>query len=92
MLGFDPITANATLDLMTITMMESQDTALKEVVIIGYGSRKRDNTTAIVSLKAEEISRTKVLNASQAIQGKAAGVQVVSSDLQVVLLQLLLEV
>jgi hypothetical protein len=39
MLGFDPITANA-LDLMTITMMESQDTALKEVVIIGYGSRK----------------------------------------------------
>jgi hypothetical protein len=32
MLGFDP-TANATLDLMTITMMESQDTALKEVVI-----------------------------------------------------------
>jgi hypothetical protein len=46
-----------------------------------YGSRKKvDNTTAIVSLKAE-ISRTKVLNASQAIQGKAAGVQVVSSDL-----------
>jgi hypothetical protein len=40
MLGFDPITANATLDLMTITMMESQDTALKEVVIIGYGSKK----------------------------------------------------
>jgi hypothetical protein len=42
--------------------------------------KKVDNTTAIVSLK-EEISRTKVLNASQAIQGKAAGVQVVSSDL-----------
>jgi hypothetical protein len=41
--------------------------------------KKVDNTT--VSLKAEEISRTKVLNASQAIQGKAAGVQVVSSDL-----------
>jgi hypothetical protein len=40
MLGFDPITANATLDLMTITMMESQDTALKEVVIT-LGSRKR---------------------------------------------------
>jgi hypothetical protein len=92
MLGFDPITANATLDLMTITMMESQDTALKEVVIIGYGSRKKvDNTTAIVSLKAEEISRTKVLNASQAIQGKAAGV-LVSSDLPGVLHQLLLEV
>jgi hypothetical protein len=32
------------------------------------------------------------LNASQAIQGKAAGVQVVSSDLPEVLHQLLLEV
>jgi hypothetical protein len=41
---------------------------------------KKVDNTAIVSLKAE-ISRTKVLNASQAIQGKAAGVQVVSSDL-----------
>jgi hypothetical protein len=48
---------------------------------LGTVREKVDNTTAIVSLKAEEISRTKVLNASQAIQGKAAGVQVVSSDL-----------
>jgi hypothetical protein len=47
---------------------------------LGTVREKVDNTTAIVS-KAEEISRTKVLNASQAIQGKAAGVQVVSSDL-----------
>jgi hypothetical protein len=51
MLGFDPITANATLDLMTITMMESQDTALKEVVSLGTVRKKVDNTTAIVSLK-----------------------------------------
>jgi hypothetical protein len=47
---------------------------------LGTARKKVDNTTAIF-LKAEEISRTKVLNASQAIQGKAAGVQVVSSDL-----------
>jgi hypothetical protein len=59
---------------------------------LGTVREKVDNTTAIVSLKAEEISRTKVLNASQAIQGKAAGVQVVSSDLREVLHQLLLEV
>lgn len=82
MLGFEVVAIKATANPMTITMLESQDTALKEVVIIGYGTRKKiDNTTAITSLKAEEISKTKVLNASQAIQGKAAGVQVVSSDL-----------
>ncbi|MBW8523564.1 SusC/RagA family TonB-linked outer membrane protein [Chryseobacterium chendengshani] len=55
---------------------------IEEVVMIGYGSRKAaDNTTSTSSLKAEEITKTKVLNATQAIQGKAAGVQVTASDL-----------
>lgn len=82
MLGFDALTTKATADVMSIKLQDSKDTELKEIVVIGYGSRKKiDNTTAITSLKAEEISKTKVLNASQAIQGKAAGVQVLSSDL-----------
>ncbi|MFP7655280.1 SusC/RagA family TonB-linked outer membrane protein [Chryseobacterium proteolyticum] len=55
---------------------------IEEVVMIGYGSRKKvDNTTSISSISAEEVTKTKVLNASQAIQGKAAGVQVIASDL-----------
>ncbi|REC50339.1 SusC/RagA family TonB-linked outer membrane protein [Chryseobacterium pennipullorum] len=54
---------------------------IDEVVMIGYGSRKKvDNTTSISSISAEEVTKTKVLNASQAIQGKAAGVQVTASD------------
>jgi len=82
LVGFDPISVPATAEPMTITLSESQDTKLNEVVVIGYGTRKKsDNTTAISSLKAEEVTKTKVLNASQAIQGKAAGVQVVGSDL-----------
>ena len=64
-----------------------KDTAIKEqqieeVVMIGYGTRKKvDNTTAISSINAEELTKTKVLNATQAIQGKAAGVTVIASDL-----------
>lgn len=82
LVGFESVSVAATLTPMTIIMKESKDTALKEVVVIGYGTRKKiDNTTAISSIKAEEITKTKVLNASQAIQGKAAGVQVTSSDL-----------
>ena len=82
LVGFEAVSVAATLTPMTITLKESEDTALKEVVVIGYGTRKKvDNTTAISSIKAEEITKTKVLNASQAIQGKAAGVQVISSDL-----------
>jgi TonB-linked SusC/RagA family outer membrane protein len=81
MLGFDSVSVPATSGQMTITLKEAGDTALKEVVVIGYGTRKKiDNTSAITSLKAEDVTRTKVLNASQAIQGKAAGVQVTSSD------------
>ncbi|WP_348823276.1 SusC/RagA family TonB-linked outer membrane protein [Flavobacterium aestuarii] len=82
LVGFESVSIPATLAPMNIIMQESKDTELKEVVVIGYGTRKKiDNTTAISSLKAEEITKTKVLNASQAIQGKAAGVQVISSDL-----------
>ncbi|WP_369753676.1 SusC/RagA family TonB-linked outer membrane protein [Flavobacterium sp. WC2409] len=82
MLGFEAVSITATAAPMTITLLDSKDTALKEVVVIGYGTRKRsDNTSATTSIKAEEISKTKVLNASQAIQGKAAGVQVIASDL-----------
>ncbi|MEN9909635.1 MAG: hypothetical protein RLZZ540_2784 [Bacteroidota bacterium] len=82
MLGFNGISIPASSGLMNIILKESEDTNLKEVVVIGYGTRKKvDNTTAISSISTEEITKTKVLNASQAIQGKAAGVQVISSDL-----------
>jgi TonB-linked SusC/RagA family outer membrane protein len=81
MLGFDAVSVPATTTPMTITLKEAGDTALKEVVVIGYGTRKKiDNTSAVSSIKSEEITKMKVLNASQAIQGKAAGVQVSTSD------------
>ncbi|MBV6881717.1 SusC/RagA family TonB-linked outer membrane protein [Epilithonimonas ginsengisoli] len=60
----------------------AKESKIEEVVVIGYGTRKKvDNTTAISSIGADEVSKTKVLNASQAIQGKAAGVQVTASDM-----------
>ena len=81
MLGFDSVSVPATAAPMTITLKEAGDTALKEVVVIGYGTRKKiDNTSAVSSIKSEEITKMKVINASQAIQGKAAGVQVATSD------------
>ncbi|MDR7212609.1 SusC/RagA family TonB-linked outer membrane protein [Flavobacterium piscis] len=81
MLGFDAVSVPATTTPMTIILKESDDTALKEVVVIGYGTRKKiDNTSSVSSIKSEEITKMKVSNASQAIQGKAAGVQVTSSN------------
>lgn len=81
MVGFDAVTVNASSNVITITLQESKDTELKEVVVIGYGTRKKaDNTGAISQLSAADITKSKVLNATQAIQGKAAGVQVIGTD------------
>jgi hypothetical protein len=39
MLGFEAVSAKATQN--DITMFESEDTALKKVVVIGYGTRRK---------------------------------------------------
>lgn len=53
---------------------------LDEIVVIGYGSVKRDKiTTSIVTVEGEEIAKQVASNAAEALQGKAAGVQVLSS-------------
>ena len=81
MVGFDAVSVKASLSPMTVTLKDSKDTELKEVVVIGYGTRKKsDNTGAISQLSTTDITKTKVLNATQAIQGKAAGVQVIGTD------------
>ncbi len=53
---------------------------LEQVVVVGYGTqRKRDLTGSIASVKGEEIAKQPVLTATQAIQGRVAGVQIISS-------------
>lgn len=52
----------------------------EQIVVIGYGaSRKKDLTGSSVNIRGSEIANVPVLTATQAIQGKAAGVQVVNS-------------
>ena len=53
---------------------------LDEVVVIGYGTqRRRDLTGSVASVKGADIAKQPVQTATQAIQGKVAGVQVLSS-------------
>ncbi|GAB3718054.1 TonB-dependent receptor [Spirosoma flavus] len=54
---------------------------LNEVVVVGYNTVKRtDVTSAVVSVNADEIRSRPVANALQAIQGKAAGVDITSNE------------
>lgn len=57
------------------------DNELSEVVVIGYGTRKAGAITgSVAQIKAEDIVRTPAQSAIQAIQGKAAGVNIVTND------------
>ncbi len=53
---------------------------LEEVVVVGYGIQKKtDITGATGSVGGAELSKQPVLTATQAMQGKVAGVQIISS-------------
>ena len=61
--------------------LEEEGAKLEEVVVVGYGTRKKkDLTGSIVSVGAEEIASRPVQNAVQAMQGKAAGVDIGSNE------------
>lgn len=66
----------------TINVTLSEDAELlEEVVVIGYGSVKRkDVTTSISTVSTKDLDQRPILSAAQAMQGKAAGVHVVSPN------------
>src|SRR5690349_2433301 len=56
-------------------------TQLSEVVVVGYGTQsKRDLSGSIASVKGEQISSMPVQSFDQALQGRAAGVQITTPN------------
>lgn len=54
---------------------------LDEVVVTGYGYTKRgDLTGSVVSIKSEDLMQTPTSDATQALAGRVAGVQVMQSE------------
>jgi TonB-dependent starch-binding outer membrane protein SusC len=50
---------------------------LSEVVVIGYGTQKKsDLTSAVASVSAEDLEKSRATNVQEALQGRAAGVSV----------------
>ena len=61
--------------------LESSSSQLDEVVVIGYGtSKKRDITGSVSSVQGRDIARIPVSTAAEALTGKMAGVQVVTTE------------
>ena len=67
-------------DLGKITLLEDVST-LDEVVVIGYGNQKKEIlTSSVSSVDGDDLTIEPIINATQALQGKAAGVQIIASD------------
>lgn len=60
-------------------VLKSEEKDLDEVVVVGYGTQlKRNLTTSISSVSDKELRDIPVANVQQALQGKAAGVNITS--------------
>ncbi|MFB3386420.1 SusC/RagA family TonB-linked outer membrane protein [Flavobacterium sp. LAR06] len=66
----------------TVNVKLQEETAeLKEVVVIGYGSQKKTLVTnAVTQVSGENLAKTNTINALQALQGQAAGLQITSTS------------
>ena len=60
-------------------LLEEETTGVDEVVVIGYGTQKKADITGSVSLvSSKDLAKVAVMDPMQALQGKAAGVNITS--------------
>ena len=62
-------------------ILKDDSEILDEVVVIGYGSVKKDDATgSVTAIKPDELSKGITTNAQDMLTGKVAGVSVISND------------
>lgn len=80
MIGYQTKKVTVSSTTLKVVMMEEVN-KLNEVVVVGYGTRRFGAITGSVSvIKSEDILKTPAQSAIQSIQGKAAGVNIVTND------------
>jgi len=81
-LGYQTVEMSASSSFMNITLLPDLD-ELDEVIIVGYGTQKREElTSAITNIKSEDFNVGNINDPQQLLQGKAAGLNIarVGSD------------
>lgn len=77
-IGFTPQTVKAGSNSQIV--MQEDNTALNEVVVVGYGTmRRKDVTSSITTVKAEDLNRGVFTDPGQMLQGKVPGLVVSST-------------
>lgn len=60
-----------------LVQLTPTDNVLRDVIVVGYGTqRKRDVTGSVVSVGSKELREVPVANLQQALQGRAAGLEI----------------
>ena len=78
--GYESMEINLAGNTTLAVSLKPDTRSLEQVIVVGYGTaRKRDLTGASVTIRGAEIANLPALSATQAIQGKAAGVQIINS-------------
>jgi TonB-linked SusC/RagA family outer membrane protein len=66
--------------VVNVTLAEDTK-SLEEVVVVGYGVQKKSSVTGAISqVKAEDMQNRTITRPEQALQGKTAGVQVITGS------------
>ena len=79
-IGMEPKTVKAEAGKQLVISMKDDAKTIDEVVVIGYGVQKKsDLTGAVASIKSDDIKGLSTTDAGAALQGKAAGVQIINS-------------
>lgn len=79
--GFQNMTEDVNGRTQINVTMKQDSQLLDEVVVVGYGVQKKSDVTGSLShVGADELQSRPVTNAFEALQGKAAGVDITSSE------------
>jgi len=67
-------------NIVDVTLVPAK-TTLPEVVVVGYGTlRKNDLTGSVSTVKSDDLTKITALNPMESLEGKVAGVQIMQSD------------
>ncbi|PVH25092.1 SusC/RagA family TonB-linked outer membrane protein [Sphingobacterium corticibacter] len=80
-LGYETKTVTVTAgDTVLNVLLEDGNQTLEEIVVVGYGTqRQRNLTTAVATVRADDIVKTPAAQPMQALQGRVPGLQIVSN-------------
>lgn len=78
--GYKTVTVVANQPTLNVVMQEDSQ-ALEELVVVGYGVQKKSNLTGAISqVKAGDLENRTATDLNQSLQGKTAGVQLLSTS------------